>query len=114
MKEITTCRTMGQFLLRDTSHPLEVVMAGVAEVCGAEAEENSHRAAVPAFILKEVGAMLGAHLVEACMTRQQDSREVILNTGQHSRRETHSLSSYHSSHREEVTHCLAAAPSTSF
>ncbi len=55
---------MGQFLFGDTGHPLEVIMAGVAEVCGAKAEENSHRAAVPAFIFQEVCAMLGAHLME--------------------------------------------------
>lgn len=54
---------MRQLLLGNTGHPLEVIMAGVAEVCGAEAEENSHRAAVPAFVLQEVCAMLGAHLV---------------------------------------------------
>ena len=54
---------MGQFLLRDTGHPLEVIMAGIAEVCSAKAEENSHGAAVPTFILEEVCAMLGAHLV---------------------------------------------------
>lgn len=53
---------MGQLLLRDTGHPLEVVVAGVAEVRGAEAEEDSHRAAVPAFVLQEVCAVLGAHL----------------------------------------------------
>lgn len=56
---------MGQFLLGDTGHSLEVIMAGVAEVGGAKAEENSHRAAVPTFILQEIGAMLGAHLVES-------------------------------------------------
>lgn len=58
-----TCRTMGQFLLRDTGHPLEVIMAGIAKVRGAKAEEYSHRAAVPAFILQEICSMLRAHLV---------------------------------------------------
>lgn len=53
---------MGQLFLGDTGHPLEVVMTGVAEVRGAEAEENSHRAAVPALILQEVRAVFGAHL----------------------------------------------------
>lgn len=53
---------MGQFLLGDAGHPLEVIVASIAEVGGAKAEENSHRAAVPAFILQEVCAMLGAHL----------------------------------------------------
>lgn len=55
---------MGQFLFGDAGHPLEVIMAGITEVCGAKAEENSHRAAVPAFILKEVCSMLGAHLMK--------------------------------------------------
>lgn len=49
---------MGQFLLGDTGHPLEVIVAGVAKVCGAKAEENSHGAAVPAFVFKEICAML--------------------------------------------------------
>lgn len=71
IKLLTTCRTMGQFLLGDTGHPLEVVVAGVAEVCGAKAEENSHRAAVPAFILEEVGPVFGAHLLKTCMTHRQ-------------------------------------------
>lgn len=64
---------MGQLLLGDAGHPLEVIVAGVAEVCGAKAEENSHRAAVPAFILQEVCAMLGAHLVRS----KQQSRDYI-------------------------------------
>lgn len=53
---------MGQFLLGDAGHSLEVIVASVAEVGGAKAEENSHRAAVPTFILQEVCAVLGAHL----------------------------------------------------
>ena len=59
---LSTCRTVGQLLFGDTGHPLEVVVAGVAEVRGAEAEENSHRAAVPTFIFQEVCAVFGAHL----------------------------------------------------
>lgn len=37
-------------------------MASVAEVRGAEAEEHGHGAAVPALVLQQVGAVLGAHL----------------------------------------------------
>lgn len=55
---------MRQFLFGYTGHSLEVIMAGIAEVCGTKAEEHSHRAAVPAFILQEVCAVLGAHLVK--------------------------------------------------
>jgi len=65
-----TCRTMRKLLLGDAGHPLEVVVAGVAEVRGAEAEEHGHRAAVPALVLQEVCAVLGAHLV----TSQQEEK----------------------------------------
>lgn len=54
---------MGQLLFGYTCHSLEIIMAGIAEVRGAKAEENSHWAAVPAFILKEVCAVLGTHLL---------------------------------------------------
>lgn len=53
---------MRQLLLGHAGHPLEVIVAGVTEVSGAEAEENSHRAAVPAFVLKKVCPVLGTHL----------------------------------------------------
>lgn len=39
---LQTCGTMGQFFFGDTGHPLEVIVAGVAEVCGAKAKENCH------------------------------------------------------------------------
>lgn len=55
---------MRQLLFGDTGHSLEVIMAGIAEVCGTKAKEHSHRAAVPAFIFQEVCAVLGAHLVK--------------------------------------------------
>lgn len=64
---------MGQLFLGDAGHPLEVVMAGVAEVRGAEAEENRHGAAVPALVLKEVGAMLGAHLNQHSRGQKRNS-----------------------------------------
>lgn len=54
---------MGKLFFGDACHSLEIIVAGIAEVRGAKAEENSHRAAVPAFILKEVCAMLGTHLL---------------------------------------------------
>lgn len=37
-------------------------MTSIAEVGGAEAEEDSDGAAVPALVLKEVSTVLGAHL----------------------------------------------------
>lgn len=76
---------MGQFLLGDTGHPLEVIMTSVAEVCGAKAEENSHRAAVPAFILQKVCAMLGAHLAKS----KQESSGVRLYFCVKSRQKNH-------------------------
>lgn len=54
---------MGQLFFGDACHSLEIIVAGIAEVRGAKAEENSHWAAVPAFILKEICAMLGTHLL---------------------------------------------------
>lgn len=39
---LSTCRTMGKLFFGDTCHSLEIIMAGVAEVRGAKAEENSH------------------------------------------------------------------------
>lgn len=46
---------MRQLLFGDTGHSLEVIMAGVAEVCGPKAKEHSDRTAVTAFVFKEVG-----------------------------------------------------------
>jgi hypothetical protein len=57
-----TCRTVRQLLLGHAGHPLEVIVAGVTEVSGAEAEEHSHRAAVTAFVLQKVCPVLGTHL----------------------------------------------------
>jgi len=47
-----------QFVFGQVGDALEVVMAGVAEVGGAEAEENCHRATVTALVLQEVGSVL--------------------------------------------------------
>ena len=81
-----TCRTVGQLLLRDAGHPLEVVVAGVTEVRRAEAEEDRHRAAVPALILQEVCAVLGTHLGRKCRTRllkrEEDTEVRARNTKQ--------------------------------
>jgi len=46
----------------DVGDPLEVVVAGVAEVSGAEAEEDGDGAAVAALVLQVVGAVLRTHL----------------------------------------------------
>jgi len=57
-----TSRTVGQFLLGDARHPLEVVVTSVAEVCRSEAEEDCHGAAVSTLVLQEVCPVLGTHL----------------------------------------------------
>jgi len=51
-----------QFGLGHVGDPLEVVVAGVAEVSRAEAEEDGDGAAVAALVLEVVGAVLRAHL----------------------------------------------------
>ena len=53
---------LGQLALGHAGQALEVVMAGVAEVGGAEAEVDCHGAAVAALVLEEVTAVLGADL----------------------------------------------------
>lgn len=63
LKELQfTSRTMRQLFFGDTGHSLEVIMTGIAEMCGPKAEKHSDRAAVTAFVLKEVRSMFGAHL----------------------------------------------------
>ena len=59
---VPTCRTVGQIGLGDVRNPLEVIVAGIAEVGCSEAEEDGHRTAVATLVLQEVCAMLGAHL----------------------------------------------------
>jgi hypothetical protein len=58
---VDTCRTRGQLAFRYVGEPLELVVAGLAEVGGAEAEEDGDGAAVAALVLEEVGPVLGAH-----------------------------------------------------
>lgn len=53
---------MRQLFFGDTGHSLEVIMTGIAEVCGPKAEKHRNRTAVTAFILKKVCSMFGAHL----------------------------------------------------
>lgn len=53
---------MGQLFFRDTGHPLEIIMTGVAKMCRAKAEEHSHRATVTTFVLQEICPMFRAHL----------------------------------------------------
>lgn len=55
-------RALGQLALGQAGQPLEVVVAGVAKVGGAETEVDGHRTAVAALVLKEVAAVLGADL----------------------------------------------------
>lgn len=59
---MVTCWARWQFAGQQVGDALEVVVARVAEVRGAEAEEHGHRTAVPALVLQQVGAVLGAHL----------------------------------------------------
>lgn len=53
---------LGQLDLGYIGQSLEIVVAGVTEVCGSKAEEYRHRAAVAALVLQEIGAMLRTHL----------------------------------------------------
>lgn len=46
-----TCRTRWQFMFGNVSDSLEVIVAGIAEMCGAEAEENCYRTAIATLIL---------------------------------------------------------------
>lgn len=57
-----TGRTVGQEVLRQFGDVTEVLVARVAEVRRAEAEEHGHRAAVAALVLEVVGSVAGAHL----------------------------------------------------
>ena len=54
--------TLGQLRLGHACQTLEVVMARVAEVGGAKAKVDSHRAAIATLVLEEICAMLGTHL----------------------------------------------------
>lgn len=56
------CGTLGQLVARDGEDALEVVVADATEVGGAEAEVDSHRAAVATLVLEVVGAVLVADL----------------------------------------------------
>lgn len=55
-------RTVRQLGARYVGQALEIVVACVAKVRCAKAEEDGDRAAVAAFVLEEIGAVLGAHL----------------------------------------------------
>ena len=54
--------TLGELGLADAGQTLEVVVARIAEVGGAKAEIDSHRAAVAALVLQKISAMLRTHL----------------------------------------------------
>lgn len=53
---------MGQLSLGYGRDSLEVVMAGVTEVGGTEAEKYSHRATVATLVFQEIRPMLWTHL----------------------------------------------------
>ena len=79
-----TCRASRQFAARDIGDSLEVIMALVAEVCGPEAEEHSHRATVATFILQKVCAVFGTHLCSCDIwapPTDEFRRVVIIPTG---------------------------------
>ena len=62
MTNLWSHRALRQLCLGNVCHALEVVMTGVAEVGGAETEEDSHGAAVATLILQVVCTVLGTHL----------------------------------------------------
>ena len=54
--------TLGQLRLHNAGQTLEVVVAGVAEVGGAETEVDGNRATVAALVLQEICPVLGTNL----------------------------------------------------
>lgn len=54
--------TLGELRLGRAGDPLEIVVAGIAEVGRAEAEVDGHRAAVATLVLQEVCSVFGTHL----------------------------------------------------
>lgn len=57
-----TGRTVGQLSLGYRCDSLEVIMAGVTEVGGTEAEKDSDRATVATLVFQEIRPMLWTHL----------------------------------------------------
>jgi len=57
-----------QLSLGNICHPLEVVVAAIAEVCCSKAEEDCHAAAVSTLVFQVVGPMLRTHLGLADIT----------------------------------------------
>lgn len=55
-------RTVGQLSLGYRCDSLEVIMAGVTEVGGTEAEKDSDRATVATLVFQEIRPMLWTHL----------------------------------------------------
>lgn len=54
--------TARQLSLGDIRNSLEIVVAGIAEMSGAETEEDGDGAAISAFVLQKVRSVFGAHL----------------------------------------------------
>merc|ERR1719219_84337 len=61
-------RALRELRFGNVSNSLEVIVTGVTEVSGAEAEEDCDRAAVSALVLQVVRPVLGAHLGLANIT----------------------------------------------
>ena len=59
---LRTCRATRQVVFGDVGHSLKVLVTGVAEMRGAEAEEDGDGTAVATLVLEEVGTVLSAHL----------------------------------------------------
>ena len=59
---VITSWALGKIGFGNICDPLKVVVTGVTEMGGAEAEEHSDGAAIAALVLEEVGAVFRAHL----------------------------------------------------
>lgn len=57
-----TGRAAWKLLFRHIGNSLEVIVAGIAEVCRSKTEEHCHRTAVATLVLEEVCSVFGAHL----------------------------------------------------
>jgi len=55
-------RALRQLGLGNICHPLEIIMAAIAEVCRSKAEEDCHAAAVTALVFQVIRPMLRTHL----------------------------------------------------
>ena len=70
--------TLRQLRFGGAGDPLEDVVAGIAEVGGAEAEVDSHRATIAALVLQKISSMLGTHLHTERGGGREGRRESVL------------------------------------